>query len=145
MSIACTLATLGLNFFEASATANQTADKQRPKLIAEVADDQGECGENVEYKFTASTGELRIYGTGNMDKHPWSEYRNDIESVVIENGVTNIVNEAFRYCTSLKSVTIPNSVTSIRRYAFSDCTNLTSIIMPDGLTSIEEWTFSNLF
>ena len=104
-------------------------------------DDQGECGENVEYEFTASTGELRISGTGNMEKYPWLEYKNDIKSVIIESGILNIVSLAFFGCVNLQSVDIPNTVESIGRSAFRECENLTEIIIPNSVTSIGEMAF----
>ena len=49
--------------------------------------------------------------------------------IVIPNGITNIVNNAFQNRTSLTSIEIPDSVTSIETSAFSGCTNLTSIMI----------------
>lgn len=69
--------------------------------------------------------------------------RPDIETAVIENGVTNIGYEAFEACENLTSVTMPNSVTTIDTSAFSACKNLTSIIIPNGVTSIGSSAFSS--
>ena len=43
LSLAAILAILGLNFFEVNAK-NQAVSNRRPKLIAEVVDDEGMCG-----------------------------------------------------------------------------------------------------
>ena len=72
---------------------------------------------------------------------PWDNYRSQITSVVIENGVTCIGRNAFFQCSSLKSITIPSSVTSINDNAFYNCANLTSIEIPSKVTSIGEGTF----
>jgi len=85
---------------------------------------------------TLDGGKLTISGTGAMANYtdnvngiaPWYKYRNDITSVVVENGVTKIGNYAFMYMEhALTSATIANSVTSIGDYAFYGCTRLTSI------------------
>ena len=109
--------------------------------------ESGTCGENVKWTLTRD-GTLTISGTGTMVDYPystsapWRSFRSQVKTVVIENGVTSIGNNAFYNCSSLTSVTIPNSVTSIRNRAFSGCTSLTSVTIPNGLTSIGDWTFS---
>ena len=57
------------------------------------------------------------------------------------NGITTIVNYAFKDCFSLTSVTIPDSVMTIGDEAFYDCSNLTSVIMSNSLTTIGESAF----
>ena len=66
---------------------------------------------------------------------------NNITSIIIPKGVTNIGNNAFSNCSSLTSIAIPNGVTSIGNYAFYGCSSLTSITIPDNVTSIEAGTF----
>lgn len=133
------------------------------------ADDSGSCGENVTYVYTEDTHTLTISGTGEMSNESsnykgWAGYRNDIQKIVIEAGVTSIGKYAFFGCKGLKSVSIPttiltindqafygcdalpsisipNSVTSLGMYAFNDCTSLTSIIIPSSVTSIEADAF----
>ena len=76
-----------------------------------------------------------------------SSYKNAItrflQEFKINDGVTNIVKGALRYCSSLTSITIPNSVTSIGDSAFQFCTSLTSITIPNSVISIESFTFSS--
>ena len=50
-----------------------------------------------------------------------------IESVTIDNGITNIQNFAFQECYYLSSIDIPNTITSIGNYAFDSCWNLVCI------------------
>ena len=64
---------------------------------------------------------------------PWGTA---IKAVVIEDGVTNIGEDAFCGYKNLTSVTIPDSVTSIGSSAFDGCTGLTSVTIPDSVTSI---------
>ena len=65
-----------------------------------------------------------------------------VTELVIPDGVTEIKERAFSYCTGLTSVEIPNSVTSIGQYAFFYCTGLTSITIPNSVTSIGKKAFS---
>ena len=113
------------------------------------ADDNGSCGDNLTWKFTSSDGTLTISGTGNMTNYdyvsgtPWRIYQDKIKKVLIKDGVTNIGDNAFRYCDALTSIEIPNSVTSIGNYAFYYCTSLTSIEIPNSVTSIGYQAFSS--
>ena len=103
------------------------------------ADDSGKCGENVYYHYNSTNHTLTIYGEGAMESvdignigTPWGAYRNEIHSLIIEDGVTEISGSAFSGCSGLTSLTIPNSVTSIGGSAFSGCSGLTSIQVESG-------------
>ena len=89
----------------------------------------GSCGDNVKYSLDTSTGVLTISGTGKMkdyfgrtheSNHSPFYYNSYIKSIIIENSVTSIGDDAFYGCASLTSVTIPYSVTSIGYDAFYD-------------------------
>ena len=99
----------------------------------------GANGANVTWKLT-SDGTLTISGTGKMADYnysaPWYDTRSQVKTVIIEHGVTSIVDMAFSYCDSLTSVTIPNSVTSIGNDALYGCSSLTSVTIPNSVTSI---------
>ena len=107
----------------------------------------GWCGEHVTYTYNSTTNKLTIQGQGAMDDYssylsvPWYSYRENIKTVIIEEGVTRIGEDAFYHCSGLTSVTIPNSVTSIGQSAFSSCSCLTSITIPNSVTSIEYYAF----
>ena len=104
-----------------------------------MADASGSCGTNVTYTFDSSTGTLTIQGNGamtNYSDYMYSSWYSNIKTVIIEDGVTSIVEWAFFECSGLTSVTIPNSVTNIGSGAFSGCSGLTSIIIPNSVTSI---------
>ncbi|MBR7048544.1 MAG: leucine-rich repeat protein [Prevotella sp.] len=130
--------------------------------------DSGDC------TLTLSEGVMTVSGTGAMANYakssatPWYSDRTDVETVVIESGVTSIGDNAFANCIKLESVSIPASVTSIGENAFSGCgsvaaaltvsfaegstlesignyafmsSNLTSISIPASVTSIGQTAF----
>ena len=98
--------------------------------------------------FNDTTSTLTINGVGNMkdfsfswgDVHTFETIRERTQSVVINNGVTNIGNVAFAGCRNLTEITIPNSVTSIGDVAFF-ASGLTSVVIPNSVTSIGDWAF----
>ena len=67
--------------------------------------------------------------------------KDEIKSVIIEDGVTFTSEDAFKDCTNLTSITIPNSIIKIGNYTFMDCTGLTSVTIPDKVTHIGNGAF----
>ncbi len=65
-----------------------------------------------------------------------------LASVILPNGITSIVGQAFSFCYRLTSVTIPDSVTSIGDNTFLNCKNLSSITIPNGVTTIGYQAFA---
>jgi len=123
---------------------------------------------------TFSDGVMTVSGTGAMADYadynytPWSSY--DVETIVIESGVTSIGKFALSRFRNLESVSIPASVTSIGERAFENCgseataltvsfaegstpltigesafeySNLKSIDIPNRVTSIGNSAFYN--
>ena len=111
------------------------------------ADDSGSCGNSVTYSYVESTRTLTISGTGDMADYyalpnvPWNDYKPNISTVVIGDGVTRIGKLAFQNCTSLTSATIPNSVTSIGESAFEGCTSLASVAIPSKVSMTGSYAF----
>ena len=68
---------------------------------------------------------------------------NNLTSVNIPEGVTNIDMFTFKNCSSLTSVNIPKGVTYIGTEAFENCSSLTSVNIPKGVTSIDYRAFAN--
>ena len=109
------------------------------------ADKSGKCGDNVYYTYNSVDHTLTIYGKGEIwnnmlpepGETPWTGLEiSDVQSVIIEFGVTTISKLCFHVFRSMTSITIPNSVTSIGKLAFHGCTNLTSISIPNSVISI---------
>ena len=108
----------------------------------------GATGNEANVKWALDdNGILTISGSGAMEGYysvdytPWYTNRENIQIVVIENGVTNVGDRAFGSCTNLTSVTIPDSVGSIGAGAFWICSNLQSVTIPDSVKSIGNSVF----
>lgn len=105
----------------------------------------GKCGDNLTWTLS-SDGVLTIDGTGEMydfslSSNAWSDYSDNIKTVIVNYGVTHIGDYAFNACTNLCSVTLPESVISIGHNAFYRCDSLTSIILPESVSSIGKAAF----
>ncbi len=111
----------------------------------------GSCGENVTYEMNLMTNCMTISGTGAMKNYSaglgfrgvWTDFIDEIHSIVIEDGVETIGAYAFSYCSNLTSVTIPASVTKICRSAFVGCDKLVDVDLPEGLVEIEMNAFAS--
>lgn len=85
----------------------------------------GDCGRYLEWEL--DNGTLTISGYGDMSNWniyqysyaPWNRLAENIESIVISDGVTGIGRCAFYNCESLTSITIPNSISYIGNDAFT--------------------------
>ena len=115
--------------------------------FADEVDVSGTCGANLTWKL--QDGVLTISGEGDMEDYrewrPWNdsdEPVTNVDSIIIEDGVTSIGESAFSYFTNLKNVTIPSSVKRIGYCAFSECPMLKSISIPAGVETIEDGAFS---
>lgn len=106
----------------------------------------GTCGENVTWNLD-SNGTLTLSGTGDMEdfslfsKEPWYNIRENINTVIIQDGIQNIGKNAFAFCYNIVSVEIPDSVTSIGDSAFLGCTALESVTIPENVTTIGSSAF----
>ena len=101
----------------------------------------GPCGQNAIWSY--ADGTLTISGTGTVDEVLWSHHGQNIQHVVIEDGITNIPGWAFSGYSNLKSVKLADSITIIESSAFERCTSLTSVTLPKNLVTIEQSAFSN--
>ena len=134
------------------------AEETEPEAVEETEEYQedtgdvvasGTCGDNLTWVLDGD-GVLTVSGSGRMAGYykdpkyvPWYSLRDQVMSVILEYGATNIGDATFSGCGNLTSVTIPNSVTNIGNAAFSDCSNLTDVVIPDSVTSIGYYAFSD--
>ena len=103
----------------------------------------GECGTDLTWSLDAE-GNLTISGAGALEFQtaPWNEYKSDIKTITVEQGVTSIGNGSFSSMSNLKKVTLADSVTSIGYAGFAGCSNLAEINLPDSITEIGEYAFT---
>ena len=127
--------------------AYQTADGWKDYTITPEYTASGTCGaQGSNVTWTYCDGVLTITGTGEMADFyvdadcPWYQYRTQINTINIDEGVTTIGVKAFVF-SNISSITIPNSVTSIGRSAFRYSNNLEEIILPEGLISLGDQAF----
>ncbi len=89
------------------------------------------CGKNMLWELDYD-GTLNITGTGEMDSYDegygsWNNYKDEITSVIIGDGVESIGSYAFEGCVNLQNVNISESVGQIGRGAFNNCTSLANV------------------
>lgn len=88
----------------------------------------------------SATGTSAMYEWNGNDSslasRPWHSAREDIYSLNIDSGVTNIGAYAFHGCSNLTMATIPKTVSSVGIYAFAGCSRLKTVVW-DG--TLAEW------
>lgn len=117
--------------------------------VSEAIDDiviNGVCGKEISFSLN-SDGQLTIYGNGSFDNYssgtpaPWAKYGDTITSVVIDEGVTTIGNQAFRNAVCLQTISLPQSLTSIGNNAFIGCKSLSTILLGKDIHYIGQYAF----
>ena len=109
------------------------------------AETSGNCGENLEWSF--ADGLLTITGSGEMTDYsqrnfaPWYEFRDEIFSLSLPEGLTSVGDMAFYDCYNLVAITIPSTVTEIGQLAFCQCRNVKILTFSGGVKSIGRSAF----
>ena len=129
---------------------SDTPDTKRPNDSTQgsIASDTafGVCGPDLIWTLT-SDGTLTISGRGEMNDYPngssmpWSQYRESVTTIIIQDGVTSIDASAFSNFDNLTKATIAASVTDVGGRLFSDCEQMMTAGPVGGDYNIEyEWT-----
>ena len=107
----------------------------------------GETGQ-LSWLYDPKEQSLTLSGAGAIPDYPigetpWREFRDEIKSIVLEEGVTRIGDYAFYNCKALTSVEIPEGVTQIGESAFACCQSLKAVTIPGSVTEIGEGAFES--
>ena len=116
------------------------------------------CGENAYWNFNKETGTLTISGTGKIDdavlfdeetgtliedegktflvNMPWYNIKNQIKTLVIEEGITEIGACAFYGLYYLTEVKLPSTLEVVGCAAFCDCIRLENLDFPDSVKTL---------
>jgi len=119
--------------------------------VAPVIIDSGMCGESLTWTLD-SDGVLMISGNGEMNGYsqnlfgtiydpPWMNRRANINTIIVEEGVTSIGNCAFYQCENAEYISLPKSLTMIGQSAFYYCEKLTHINIPVNVAQIGNSAF----
>ncbi|MBR4319004.1 MAG: leucine-rich repeat protein, partial [Oscillospiraceae bacterium] len=79
-------------------------------------------------------------GVTKLESHAFAKLP-ALKNVQIPSTLTEIGNYAFYYCTALEEIEIPSSVEKIGSYAFKGCKNLKTVKLNEGLKTIERNAF----
>lgn len=130
------------------------AENSNQNLSASIVEN-GTCGKNANWTLY-SDGKLEISGTGDMDDYgpkttetsfmfvpaPWDSQKENITSIVVDNGITHVGAYTFGGCENVISLNISNSVTSLGQCSFDNLLKIEKISIPDSVTTIDAKAFS---
>lgn len=94
------------------------------------------------WSFNTDNGRLTVSGIGDMDNYalstdvPWNDYKDEIKTIVIEDGVKTVGNKAFMHCDNVTKVYLGNTLSEICTAAFANMSSLKSIYIPDSVKTI---------
>ena len=109
----------------------------------------GTFGSGLTWTLNES-GTLTVSGKGKIPKMDggydyWKEYKENITSIIVSEGITEIGESAFLSCKKAVSVSIPASVTKIDNFAFCNCESLKEVTLPDTVQVIGTGLFWRCF
>ena len=115
--------------------------------ICDICDRAHMCGEKVYYEFDENAGILTLKGEGETYSYEWLEapfsYMNDINRVVVEEGITTLGNTIFQEC-SFESISLPHSLERIGDGAFDNC-DLKELYIYENLAYIGQYVFRECY
>lgn len=120
----------------------------------------GPCGDKTEWEYNPEEHLLVIKGEGPVDDYdynwfynltrdpysqapPWKGVLTEIETLRVEDGVTEIGDYAFQGAEKLKTIELGKSVTRLGMSCFDSCGMLESVNFPESLKGIDVGCFRN--
>ncbi|MBR1762866.1 MAG: leucine-rich repeat domain-containing protein [Eubacterium sp.] len=97
---------------------------------------------NTEYMDAYNNGEISNDDFSYDLVYKWAH---QINTLVIDDSITNLKDNSFTNAISVKNVIIPNSVTSIGNGAFEGLFCVTNIEIPKSVTSIGDYAFAECY
>ena len=101
----------------------------------------GSCGSSTTWEF--SNGVLKLNGNGAVSIYAWGSYNSQITSVIVGDGITEMLSSMFVGHSTLKSITFGKSLKTIPVSFCADCPALSDIQFADGLQTISKGAFRN--
>ena len=107
----------------------------------------GNCGTEVVWTLN-DEGVLTVSGSGDMvfanyGEAPWRSYANQIQKVVVTEGVTSVAPCAFQNAPRLKEAEIAGSVSVLGSDAFWSCVSLSSVTLGEGIQELGTYAFTS--
>ena len=132
-------------------------NNQKGGKITFVAQDESDWKQidetGISWRYDAATKTLYLMGSGEInlvgdqykggDTPPWQEHKNDIENLVIGEGITGTGTlKIFSSLLNLKNVSFPSTFTKLAQGTFATCTSLEHIVLPDAINFMSGAVFS---
>lgn len=97
-------------------------------------------GQTLTVSCSEAPAEIPDYDYYNEDT-PWYDYYETVTTLIIDEGITRIGDDAFRGFSALTSISLPSTLLSIGSGAFSRCDSLTSINIPANVEDVSGYAF----
>ena len=112
----------------------------------------GVCGYDA-YWTLGRDRVLTIIGTGETydykydltfeERPDWIYWKNDFDTIVVEEGITGLGENVFAGMESIQKVVLPEGLKTIQMQAFKECKQLSDITLPKSLEKIEARAFEH--
>lgn len=78
----------------------------------------------------------------NICNSPWKNNLDQINTILVNEGVTALPAGSFYNCTKVREIKLPNSLKSIGYQCFHNCSALEELVLPDNLSVIADYAFT---
>ena len=99
-------------------------------------------GRNMRWQLSDDKSTLIIAGTGNMYSKPWTTYANNINAIEVNEGVTSVMDEAFKGMNKVTTATLAATLETIGTEAFCGCSATVDLSTCTLLTALHANEFS---